>query len=591
MRPVSSAWPLTPLTDREREILGLLAQGMSDRAIAEKTVLTVGTVKWYNRQIYSKLDVRNRTQAVARARQLDLLRRAEDPAPAHAAPAQTVRHNLPAQLTSFVGRQAEIAQIQTLLASSRLVTLTGPPGAGKTRLALAVAATLLPDFRDRVWWAPLASVGDPRLTLRHIAQQVGVRQEPSRQALLAALQDKLGEQSLLLLDNFEHLLAAAPLVSELLAAAPGLQVLVTSREALRLYGEHEFPISPLRFPVLDAPASPHDLQAFEAVDLFVQRARAATPNFALDDENAAAVAAICAHVDGLPLALELAAARIRFYAPQTLLLRLASRLETLTDGPRDLPARQRTLRATLAWSYDLLDEAEQRLFARLGVFAGGCTYAAAQAICDPQSQTELTTGLESLLAKNLLRHEEAHGAEPRPGDARNDAEYALEKLDENGELSQRGTPRATFKRATLAARAFYGPHEPEWLDILEADHDNLRAALQWRLKAANAGTDEETGASSPAQACLALIACLARFWELKGHSAEARGWLEAALALPDADQPTRARADALYGIGENAYLQCDYAACQTLFAEALALYQALNEPHYVAKAFDPASAR
>ena len=252
MRPVSSAWPLTPLTDREREILGLLAQGMSDRAIAEKTVLTVGTVKWYNRQIYSKLDVRNRTQAVARARQLDLLRRAEDPAPAHAAPAQTVRHNLPAQLTSFVGRQAEIAQIQTLLASSRLVTLTGPPGAGKTRLALAVATTLLPDFRDRVWWAPLASVGDPRLTLRHIAQQVGVRQEPSRQALLAALQDKLGEQSLLLLDNFEHLLAAAPLVSELLAAAPGLQVLVTSREALRLYGEHEFPISPLRFPALDA---------------------------------------------------------------------------------------------------------------------------------------------------------------------------------------------------------------------------------------------------------------------------------------------------------------------------------------------------
>ncbi len=430
-----------------------------------------------------------------------------------------------------------------------------------------------------------ASVGDPRLTLRHIAQQVGVRQEPSRQALLAALQDKLGEQSLLLLDNFEHLLAAAPLVSELLAAAPGLQVLVTSREALRLYGEHEFPISPLRFPVLDAPASPHDLQAFEAVDLFVQRARAATPNFALDDENAAAVAAICAHVDGLPLALELAAARIRFYAPQTLLLRLASRLETLTDGPRDLPARQRTLRATLAWSYDLLDEAEQRLFARLGVFAGGCTYAAAQAICDPQSQTELTTGLESLLAKNLLRHEEAHGAEPRLVMLETMREYALEKLDENGETVATRERHARYfqERATLAARAFYGPHEPEWLDILEADHDNLRAALQWRLKAANAGTDEETGASSPAQACLALIACLARFWELKGHSAEARGWLEAALALPDADQPTRARADALYGIGENAYLQCDYAACQTLFAEALALYQALNEPHHVAK--------
>jgi len=585
MRPVSSAWPLTPLTDREREILGLLAQGMSDRAIAERTVLTVGTVKWYNRQIYSKLDVRNRTQAVARARQLDLLRRAEDPGPTHAAPAQTVRHNLPAQLTSFVGRQAEIAQIQTLLAASRLVTLTGPPGAGKTRLALAVAATLLPDFRDSVWWTPLASVGDPRLTLQHIAQQVGVRQEPNRQALLAALQDKLGEQSLLLLDNFEHLLDAAPLVSELLAAAPGLQVLVTSREALRLYGEHEFPVSPLRFPALDAPASPHDLQAFEAVDLFVQRARAAAPNFALDDENAAAVAAICAHVDGLPLALELAAARIRFYAPQTLLLRLASRLETLTDGPRDLPARQRTLRATLAWSYDLLDEAEQRLFARLGIFAGGCTYAAAQVICDPQSQTELTTSLESLLAKNLLRHEEAHGAEPRLVMLETMREYALEKLDENGETVATRERHARYfqEQATLAAGAFYGPQEPEWLDILEADHDNLRAALQWRLKAANAGMGEETGASAPAQACLALIACLARFWELKGHSAEARGWLEAALALPGADQPTRARADALYGIGENAYLQCDYAACQTLFAEALALYQALNEPHHVAK--------
>ncbi|MBN2469839.1 MAG: tetratricopeptide repeat protein [Anaerolineae bacterium] len=557
------------MTDRERYILRLLARGLSDREIAEEAVLTVGTVKWYNRQIYSKLGVRNRTQATIQAEQLGLLQ--ESP-PLAAAP---VRHNLPAQVTSFIGRRAEITQLRTLLGEARLITLTGPPGTGKTRLALEVALTVLALYQDGVFWIPLAPVSDPRLVLTSIAQGIADIKETRDRHLLGAIQDRLRDKStLLILDNFEHLLQAAPVVSELLTAAPRLTILVTSREALQLYGEHEFPVHPLQLPDRHHAGSLHEIHAFEAIDLFMQRVRAIQPDFELTADNAASVTAICVQLDGLPLAIELAAARIRYYAPQTLLIRLASRLEALTDGPRDLPTRQQTLRATLAWSYDLLDDAEKRLFARLGVFTGGCTYAAARAICDHSLGMALDAGLESLLSKSLIRREQ-----PSPGEARimmleTIREYALEKIDDFGESTILREQHARYfgNMADTAFRHYYGPHEAEWLAALEADHDNLRAALRWRLD-----TDDT------AQTSLALIAQLARFWEVKGYGSEARNWLEEALRLPGADQPTRAKADTLLGIGDNAYLQCDYAASQSLFEEALTIYQELDDQRNVAQ--------
>lgn len=574
MSPSSSMLPVVPLTDREREILRLLAQGLRDREIAEETVLTVGTVKWYNRQIYSKLAVRNRTQATARAEQLGLLRRSSDAA--QASPVLTAGHNLPAQVTSFVGRQTEITQLQMQLGESRLVTLTGPPGTGKTRLALEVASVVLPNYPDGVFWVPLAPVSDPRLVLHSIAQHIGGMTETSHASPLEMVQKRLRDKSLLLiLDNFEHLLSAAPLVSDLLLAAPHLTILVTSREALHLYGEHEFPVNPLQLPARDHTLSPDDLQAYEAIDLFAQRARAVEPAFALDDRNAAAVAAICAHLDGLPLAIELAAARIRYYAPQNLLIRLVSRLETLADGPRDLPARQRTLRATLSWSYDLLDDGEKRLFVRLAVFSNGATRAAAQAVCSPDLNIDLLVGLESLLAKSLLQKKQPATGETRLVMLETMREYALEKLTESGDLDAMRARHTRYFKTLLAqaANEFYGPKEPDWLAILEAEHDNFRAALQWSLAA------DET-----AQMSLSLIAHLARFWELKGYFSEARSWLAEALRLPGADQPTRARADALYGVGENAYFQCDYVECQALFEQALTIYEDLDDQQNIAKA-------
>ena len=318
-------------------------------------------------------------------------------------------HNLPSQPTELIGRETELERLRALLTApgARLVTLTGPGGTGKSRLAVQAAADLLEAFPDGVWWAPLAAITDPALVPAAIATPLGLRERPG-QSLLDTLAEHLRDRkALLVLDNLEQVLGAAPMIGELLARAPGVVVLATSREPLRLRGEREVPVAPLALPPAGARLSPEDALAFPAVRLFVERAQAVKPSFSLTADNLAAVIAICRHLDALPLAIELAAVRIRLLAPGALLARLENRLPFLTSGPRDLPQRQQTLRAAIAWSYDLLEPAERTLFARLAAFVGGCSLEAALAVVEAGAPLpiDLLDGLEGLVLKSLLRQD------------------------------------------------------------------------------------------------------------------------------------------------------------------------------------------
>jgi predicted ATPase/DNA-binding CsgD family transcriptional regulator/Tfp pilus assembly protein PilF len=553
------------LTQRERDILRLLTDGLTDSEIARAGFLTVGTVKWYNRQIYNKLGVRNRTEAATLARSLDLLSHASRPA---GSSIPKPIHNLPAQITPFIGRSRELAELKMALNASRLVTLTGPPGTGKTRLGLEVASALLEHYPDGVYFVSLALIQDAHLVAHTVAQVLSIKDSSTTSIvtmLTAALQ---GKRILLVLDNFEHLLTAASLVSDLLAKSPQLTILITSREVLRLYGEQEFPVPPLQLPDLKSGLSAAALAFFEAIELFTQRARTVQPTFTLSDDNAASVAMICVHLDGLPLAIELAAARIKFYAPQMLLLRLSSRLEALGESERDRPARQRTLRATLAWSYDLLTPEEQRLFARLGIFAGGFTLADTEALCQGDLSVAVGEGLESLLNKSLLRQMQSDLGEPRFMMLETMREYALEKLAEHDEIALIRERHASYflALAELASKELHGAYATEWLTRLENHHDNLRAALQWYLASRESG-----------QRSLRFVGHLANFWKMRGYLTEGRALLADALSRKSADAPTQLRANALRSAGILAYLQCDYSAARQSYKEALAIDRQLGD--------------
>jgi predicted ATPase/DNA-binding CsgD family transcriptional regulator len=553
--------PYEPLTGRELTILRLLAAGLSDAAIAAELVLSVGTVKWYNRQIYDKLDVRSRTQAVARAAELALL--PSVPAQTASAPAAD-SGRLPAPVTSFVGRQRELATIERLLAENRLVTLTGPGGSGKTRLAIQVASRLQKTFPGRAAFVPLAALSDPELVARAIAQQLGVV-ETAERPLESALADALRHQSLLLvLDNFEHLLPAASLVAELLVKAPGLRVLATSREALHLYGEHEFRVMPLALPDPAQADLPGDN---EAMALFAQRAQAVDPDFQLTPQNAGDVARICIQLDGLPLAIELATAQLKYFALPELRERLSDRLGTLTGGPRDIPLRQQTLRDTIAWSTNLLSPAEQALFASLSVFRGGATAELATQVSLQEGAAGL---LHSLVDKSLLLQRRKAGHPARFWMLETVREYAAEQLQASG-----GTPqlrrrhaiayRALAEQAELALRG--GPALDGWLQRLEQEHDNIHAALDWSF----ASGDDETAAR--------LAGALGYFWWRADHYLEGRRWTTLALArsrnLPDA-----LRARVLTAAGRLAYALHERDEGKRLDEEALALYRRLGDRYH-----------
>ena len=485
-------------------------------------------------------------------------------------PEPAPKHNLPVQLTPLIGREQDAASAVTLLRrpEARLLTMIGTAGIGKTRLALQVAADLLEDFADGVYFVSLAPISDPDLVLATIAQTLGLRvlgNESLAERLSGFLQKK---HFLLVLDNFEQVMAAAPHLVELLTASPKLKLLVTSREVLHLRVEQQFPVPPLALPDLTHLPDSETLAQYPAVKLFIHRARAVRHDFQVTPANAAIIAEICTRLDGLPLALELAAARIKLLSPQALLARLDRRLQVLTGGARDLPERQRTLRATIEWSYDLLDAQEQRLFRRLAVFVGGCTLEATQAMCHAldNAETDVFEAVTSLIDKSFAQQREEANDEPRLLMLETVHEYAWEALAAHEEVEAVRQAHAAYylRLAEEAEHGLISPEQEQWLERLEREHENLRAALAWLIE------------QSELETALHFATALWRFWSLHGHHREGYSILEHLLtaAGPGA---VALRAKALIGAGVLTGELGQHVQAEALCKEGLQLFRELED--------------
>jgi predicted ATPase/serine/threonine protein kinase len=510
-----------------------------------------------------------RDLAAIRDRLLDLQHRHPDPRPS----------NLPIPGSAFVGRHKELAAAKELLLRRdvRLVTVTGPGGIGKSRLALEVARDIVEHFPSGVYFVPLAGVSDPNSITIVIAQTLGVREtggQPQLETLKEYLQNSLSAPMLLLIDNFEHMVAAAPMLAELIARAPNLKLLVTSRAALHVYDEHEFPVPPLALP--DAKSLPplEVLLQYSAISLFIQRAAAVKPDFTLNEDNAAAVAEICSRLDGLPLAIELAAARTKLLSPSAMRMRLASRLQLLTGGARDLPARQQTLRQAIDWSYDLLSAPEQKLFRRLSVFVGGCTLEAVESVCDTKQDLGLDVldGMASMVDKSLVRQVEQPDGEPRFVMLETIREYGLGKMAESGEEAKTRRAHAAYclVLAEEGATEDAAANQKDWLDRFELEHDNFRTALWWLTETGNV----EWG--------LRLGVALFRFWEMREYLAEGRDQLGKLLKLGEEATPTNTRLRALFAAGVLAGGQGDYLVADMLLKESLEIGRLLEDKRSIA---------
>jgi len=539
------------------------------------------------------------------------------------------RHNLPISLTPLIGRAEAVEQLRRMLTRDdvRLLTLVGPGGSGKTRLAQEVACQLVAAFTQGVWFVSLDAVRDVELVPQTIMQALNIKPPPTLPALQSLSLYLQGKQLLLLLDNFEHLTDAADVVGELLATVPGLKVLVTSRSVLHIYGEHEFTVPPLDVP--DVRSVPlEQLAEYSALQLFVDRARAVVPDFALTTENAVTIAQICARVDGLPLALELAAARIKVLGPERLLAQLsAARLPLLTGGARNLPGRQQTLRNTITWSYDLLFPEEQAWFARLGTFVGGWSLEAAEALMQaeaavqPQAHISISVPvldrLEHMVDNSLLVRLPTTAGQMRFTLLETLREYALERLGARGEVERWRDWHACYylNLAESAEMGLRGAQQLTWQTRLQAEQDNIRAALRWSLHQAEAGATisnaaglvnsaipaitatgagcehrvaQETASAelAAAEVALRLVAALRAYWEWQGYLFEGRAWVDAALALEAGTQATTraARARALSEASRLLCLQNELHKAVELAEASIALWQQLEKPKGLAVA-------
>jgi predicted ATPase/class 3 adenylate cyclase len=485
--------------------------------------------------------------------------------------------NLPRQLTSFIGRE-EVIRGKQLLAGTRLLTLTGPGGTGKTRLALQLAAELSEEFSEGVVFVPLDAVRDPELVPSAIASALGLPAPPGKaDSPLRRVVDYLRDRSVLLvLDNFEQIVVGAQTVAELLRDAGRVKIIATSRIPLRISGEQEFPIPPLRVP-LEAPLAADQAREWEAVRLFVERATAARPGFTLGDDNATAVVDIVRRLDGLPLAIELAAARLRVLSVEAIRERLDRRLAMLTGGARDLPVRQQTLRGTIDWSCELLESADRDLFERFGVFASAACLVEAEPVCGPPDELgeDVLDGLVSLTEKSLVRPVPGAIEEPRFAMLATIREYAADRLAARSEAETLRRRHAETYLALVerAAPDMFGPQGKQLLDRLEQDHDNLRLALDWALDRGEAGY------------ALRFVAGIWRFWQMRGHLLEAWERVRRVLALDGLQsEAPDLRARGLTAAGGIAYWREDGSAAHTLYRDALELARATGDRALLAEA-------
>jgi predicted ATPase/class 3 adenylate cyclase/Tfp pilus assembly protein PilF len=507
----------------------------------------------------------------------------------------TQPNNLPRLTTPLVGRAKEVEAVLAMLhrPNVALVTLTGPGGTGKTRLALQAGAEALDDFPDGVWFVELAALTEPNLVASTIAQALHVTEAPGK-PLVDTLKEYLKEKWLLLiLDNFEQLMEASGVVTAIVKAAPHVKVLTTSRVKLNIYGEHEYAVPPLSLPDVRQGHLPpiERLTQYEAVRLFIERAQASRADFEVTNENAPAVAEICVRLDGLPLAIELAAARIKMLPPQALLTRLSSRLKLLTGGSRDLPARQQTLRGAIEWSYDLLNEGEKQLFRRMAVFQGGRTLEGLEAVCNSEAlqvygqlEIEVFDGAQSLLDKSLLGQREGSNDEPRFWMLETIHEYAREKLEESGEAAALQREHALYfmLMAEEAEPHLTGAQQQEWLERLEDEHDNIRAALRWAI---------ESEEPEKVEMGLRIAGAIWRFWLVRGYISEGREELSGLLERAEAEVTRIAveglearrlgayRAKALSAAGNLTSMQGDYASARSLLEKSLHLYEEIGDKY------------
>jgi predicted ATPase len=485
-------------------------------------------------------------------------------------------NNLTTELSTLIGRETEVAEIMNLLRRDdiRLVTITGVGGTGKTRLAKTIAHESLLEFTDGVYFVNLSAMESAELVIPTIAQILGLREERGS-TLEEILREYLRERKILIvLDNFEQITSAAPQIGELLSGSLNLKILVTSRIRLQLRFEKEFTLAPLQVPSKEN-LSLSKLNQYPSVALFIERAQAVKSNFTLTESNAQSVAEICRQLDGLPLAIELAAVRVKLLAPQAILTRLSNSLKLLTGGARDLPERQQTMRATIAWSYDLLEAEEKTLLNRLAIFAGGFTLEGAEAVANAESDlsVDLLDGVASLVDKSLLLQREKADGEPWFRMLVVVREFALEALEASSEADQTKRLHAEYytQMAEIFEPEFDGANAAEWLENLEQEHDNIRAAIEWNLE------------NKPENA-LAIVGAIRSFWNRRGHLSEASKWLKQSLEKNGENADPKLLAKAFCALGDSIWAQGDSETAAWAYQESLRFARQIEDKYWISTA-------